>query len=103
MTELLLSYVRASLASSSLTPATKSVGIAQHLLVMFAITQRPPVSALSFFVDEPSTSNTSHRYADPDPDSMDVDGYDQDVGEGPSRSTVVSPGEVITSAKEYMR
>jgi hypothetical protein len=37
-------------------------------------------------------------------DAMDVDG--DDLGEGTSlgaRRTIVSPGEVITSSKEYMR
>lgn len=32
-------------------------------------------------------------------DDMDVD----DLGEGPSNSSVVAPGDVIASAKEYMR
>jgi hypothetical protein len=46
------------------------------------------------------------REPTPEPmEAMDVDGYD-DLGEGTSmgvRRSVVSPGEVITSAKEYMR
>lgn len=32
-------------------------------------------------------------------DEMDID----DLGEGPSQRSVVTPGEVITNAKEYMR
>lgn len=39
-------------------------------------------------------------------DAMDVDGGFDDFGEGTSHGTrrvVVTPGEVITSSKEYMR
>ncbi|KAK1924455.1 putative exosome complex exonuclease rrp4 [Papiliotrema laurentii] len=59
---------------------------------MFSIKTRPPVSSLHF--DAP----TSYGH------DMDMD--QDDLGEGPSTSgprSVVSPGENITSAKEYMR
>jgi hypothetical protein len=58
---------------------------------MFKITTRPPASALAFAQDAiPET----HRGL-----AMDLD---DDLGEGPSRR-VVSPGEIITSSKDYMR
>lgn len=68
-----------------------------RVFTMFKITQRPPVSALGF--DEPPSTHRKH------PAELDGMDLDDDLGEGPSslRRTVVSPGEVITSAKDYMR
>ena len=62
---------------------------------MFSISTRPPHTALRF--DEPVNGWKNET-------SMDVD--EDDLGEGPSTSgprSVVSPGEAITSAREYMR
>ena len=64
---------------------------------MFAITTRPPTSLLSIYENnDDDARNSNGAYG-----AMDID----DLGEGPStsRRTVVSPGEVITSSKEYMR
>jgi exosome complex component RRP4 len=65
---------------------------------MFKITTRPPTSALFPSQDEiPS----SHRKHPAELEGMDID--DEDMG-GPSNlAGVVTPGEVITSAKEFMR
>jgi len=65
--------------------------------IMFKVTTRPPTSALFPSQDEaPST----HRKHPAELDGMDID----DLGEGPSSlASVVTPGEVITSAKEFMR
>lgn len=66
---------------------------------MFRITLRPPVVNLGFEDETPST----HRKHPAELDAMDVDGNIH--GEGPSslRRTVVGPGEIITSSREYMR
>ena len=68
-----------------------------HKVSMFKVTTRPPTSALLPSQDEaPST----HRKHPAELDGMDID----DLGEGPSSlAGVVTPGEVITSAKEFMR
>lgn len=65
---------------------------------MFKVTTRPPSSAL--FADD-SALVSAHRRNSAELDGMDVD---DDLGEGPSNlAGVVTPGEVITSAKEFMR
>lgn len=65
---------------------------------MFKVTTRPPTT--SIFPEEsiPST----HRRHPAEIDGMDID--EKDLGEGSSSLVgVVTPGEVITSAKEFMR
>lgn len=65
---------------------------------MFKITTRPPTSALFPSQDEVPSS---HRKHPAELEGMDID--DIDMG-GPSNlAGVVTPGEVITSAKEFMR
>jgi hypothetical protein len=66
---------------------------------MFKITTRPPTSALFPSQDEVPSS---HRKHPAELEGMDID--DVDTG-GPSSlaGVVVTPGEVITSAKEFMR
>lgn len=79
---------------------------------MFTVSQRRPSSAL-WSDPAPPTTHRLHpselaalRGTD---DRMDVDGDDgdhADLGVGSSlgvRRSVVSPGETITSSKEYMR
>ena len=64
---------------------------------MFKITTKPPTSALFPSQDE---APLTHRKHPAELDGMDID----DLGEGPSSlAGVVTPGEVITSAKEFMR
>lgn len=65
---------------------------------MFKVSIRPPTTAL--FAEEmvPAT----HRRHPAEIDGMDID--EKDLGEGPSSLVgVVTPGEVITSAREFMR
>lgn len=67
---------------------------------MFKVSTRPATT--SIFPEEsiPST----HRRHPAELDGMDIDDKDFDHGEGPSSLVgVVTPGEVITSAKEFMR
>ncbi|KAK8864183.1 hypothetical protein IAR55_001429 [Kwoniella newhampshirensis] len=69
---------------------------------MFSVTSIPPSSTLSFADDIPS----SHRKHPAELDAMDVDevGFEDEYGgAGPSKRTIVTPGEIITSSKEYMR
>lgn len=70
---------------------------------MFKVTTRPPTSAL--FPDiVASAASSTHRRNPADTGGMDIDYNDNDLGEGPSNlAGVVTPGEVITSAKEFMR
>lgn len=70
-----------------------------YLRKMFTITQRLPTSSSGYLYDIPAV----HQKHPAEVDGMDLDG--NDLGEGPSslRRTVVSPGEVITSSREYMR
>ena len=65
---------------------------------MFKITTRPPTSALFPSQDEVPSS---HRKHPAELEGMDID--DVDMGGPSSLAGVVTPGEVITSAKEFMR
>lgn len=66
---------------------------------MFKITTRPPTSAL--FPDQDASSSTHRRHPAELAGMMDID---HDVGEGSSTlAGVVTPGEIITSAREFMR
>jgi hypothetical protein len=66
---------------------------------MFKVTTRPPTSAL--FPDQDDIPSTHRRHPAEMAGMMDVD---NDLGEGPSTlAGVVTPGEIIVSAKEYMR
>ena len=91
---------RASGKLHSVFPTSQAQSVAT---VMFKITTRPPKSSPSFPDETPSTHRRKHRRHPIEIDAMDLDR--DDLGEGPSslRRTVVSPGEVITSSKEYMR
>lgn len=64
---------------------------------MFKITKAP--HAHQAFSDDPIPRAYQRN---PDFDSMDID---DDYGEGPSSlgRSVVTPGEIITNSKEYMR
>lgn len=64
---------------------------------MFKVVQRQPQSLV--FADETPASSSRVAY---DPYAMDVDEA-SGFGEESARRTTVSPGEVITSSKEYMR
>lgn len=67
---------------------------------MFKVNTRPPTSAL---FPEPEGVPATHRRHPAELEGMDIDEAD-DLGEGPSSLVgVVTPGEVITSAKEFMR
>jgi hypothetical protein len=65
---------------------------------MFKITTKPPTSALFPSQDEVPSS---HRKHPAELEGMDID--DHDFGGPSSLAGVVTPGEVITSAKEFMR
>ncbi|WWD02744.1 hypothetical protein V865_000786 [Kwoniella europaea PYCC6329] len=64
---------------------------------MFTIKNIPPSSTQSFSDDIPST----HRRRPAELEAMDLD--EDEFGAGPSRRNIVTPGEMITSSKEYMR
>ena len=68
------------------------------LLTMFTIVQCPLISPYL-----PTDDKEFDRHALPD--AMDLDEANLGLGEGPSglHRTVVSPGEMITSSKEFMR
>ena len=65
---------------------------------MFKITTKPPTSALFPSQDEVPSS---HRKHPAELEGMDID--DHDMGGPSSLAGVVTPGEVITSAKVFMR
>jgi hypothetical protein len=66
---------------------------------MFKITTRPPTSAL--FPGQDSAPSTHRKHPAEMAGMMDID---NDVGEGSSTlAGVVTPGEIIVSAKEFMR
>ncbi|WRT66131.1 uncharacterized protein IL334_003084 [Kwoniella shivajii] len=64
---------------------------------MFVIKTVPPSSTQTFADDMPAT----HRKHQIEIDAMQVD--EDEYGAGPSKRTIVTPGEIITSSKEYMR
>jgi hypothetical protein len=78
---------------------------------MFTVSQRPPSSSLWNDPIPPSTHRLAALRGTDDRMDVDVDvhgdGADHaDLGVGSSlgvRRSVVSPGETITSSKEYMR
>lgn len=71
---------------------------------MFTITTRPPGS--SPYASASSTPSTHRKHA-AEEEAMDVDfeEFQRDLGEGSSTGdkSIVSPGEPISSAKEFMR
>jgi len=80
---------------------SSTVSILNHHLLgatMFKITTKPPSSALFPSQDEVPSS---HRKHPAELERMDID--DHDFGGPSSLAGVVTPGEVITSAKEFMR
>jgi len=63
------------------------------------------LKSVTEFADERATPDRDVDGMDVDMEGDGVEGV-EDLGEGTSmglRATVVSPGEVITSSKEYMR
>lgn len=65
---------------------------------MFSVKTVAPSISQAFTENVRST----HRNHQAELDAMDLDD-DEFVGAGPSKRSIVSPGEVITSSKEYMR
>lgn len=65
---------------------------------MFSVKTVAPSISQAFTENVRST----HRNHQAELDAMDLDD-DEFGGAGPSKRSVVSPGEVITSSKEYMR
>ncbi|AAW40686.1 hypothetical protein CNBA0770 [Cryptococcus deneoformans B-3501A] len=65
---------------------------------MFSVKAVAPSISQAFTEIVPST----HRKHQAELDAMDLD-EDEFGGAGPSKRSIVSPGEVITSSKEYMR
>lgn len=65
---------------------------------MFSIKAVAPSISQAFTENVPST----HRKHQAELDAMDLD-EDEFGGAGPSKRSIVSPGEIITSSKEYMR
>ncbi|WVQ82448.1 hypothetical protein IAT38_004576 [Cryptococcus sp. DSM 104549] len=65
---------------------------------MFSVTTVKPSEAQSFAEDTPASQRKHHAELN----AMDLD--DDEFGAGPSsRAPIVTPGEVITSSKDYMR
>ncbi|WWC61648.1 uncharacterized protein I303_104232 [Kwoniella dejecticola CBS 10117] len=64
---------------------------------MFSVKTVALSSTQSFSDDIPAT----HRKHQAELDAMDLD--EDEFGAGPSKRNIVTPGEVITSSKEYMR
>lgn len=62
---------------------------------MFSIKAVAPSISQAFTENVPSTHCTEL-------DAIDLD-EDEFGGAGPSKRSIVSPGEIITSSKEYMR
>lgn len=65
---------------------------------MFSVKTVAPSVSQAFTENVRST----HRNHQAELDAMDLDD-DEFGGAGPSKRSIVSPGEVITSSKEYMR
>jgi hypothetical protein len=84
---------------------------------MFTITRQLPTSSFlpSSVASSSSTSKLPNQYGSANLDAMDFDmdaeldfnayqyGGDDDMDGGPDSLGIVSPGEIITSSKEYMR
>ena len=70
---------------------------------MFKVTQRSASSVLAFS-DDPEGFET-HRRHPAELEAMDVDEGGMEAGPStlPGGRSIVSPGEVITSSKEFMR
>ncbi|WVR07298.1 hypothetical protein IAU60_004339 [Kwoniella sp. DSM 27419] len=64
---------------------------------MFSVQTVPPSATQSFSDDVPPPHRKRAQV-----DAMDVD-EDDEFGAGPSTRMIVTPGEVITSSREYMR
>ncbi|WVQ99203.1 hypothetical protein IAU59_006335 [Kwoniella sp. CBS 9459] len=68
---------------------------------MFSVSTVPPTSTQTFVDDILPSTHRKHQ-AELDAMAMDVD-MDDEYGAGPSKRAIVTPGEIITSSKEYMR
>lgn len=72
---------------------------------MFSVKTVAPSISQAFTENVRSTHRnhqSTHRNHQAELDAMDLDD-DEFGGAGPSKRSIVSPGEVITSSKEYMR